>query len=139
MTVRRIVAAGAAVLVGCGVLGMAPAAVQASSAPAATWTKQAPAASPPARSGAAMAYDAATKTVVLFGGHTGPSGGGRFLADTWTWNGSTWTKRAPAASPAARYEAMMAYDAATSTVVLFGGHIGNTVSGRVLADTWTWG
>jgi hypothetical protein len=29
----------------------------------------------------------------------------------------------------------MAYDAATGTVVLFGG----AISGRALQDTWTWG
>ena len=31
-----------------------------------------------------MAYDAATGTVVLFGGI---NAGGRDLSDTWTWNG----------------------------------------------------
>ena len=48
-------------------------------ASAATRTKQAPAVHPPARHGAAMAYDAATGTVVLFGGYV------RYLADTSTW------------------------------------------------------
>jgi hypothetical protein len=39
----------------------------------------------------------------------------------------------PAASPSARDLAVMAYDAATGTAVLFGGY------GRgVLGDTWTW-
>ena len=41
--------------------------------------------------------------------------------DAWTWDGSTWTKQAPATSPSVRFEASMAYDAATGTVVLFGG------------------
>ena len=64
-----------------------------------------------------MAYDAATSNVVLFGGGNthGDTNG------TWTWDGSTWTKQAPAAHPSARSQASMAYDAATSTVVLFGG------------------
>ena len=64
-----------------------------------------------------MAYDAATGTIVLFSGD-GTLG---VLGDTWTWDGSTWTKQAPAASPPARSGASMAYDAATGTVVLFGG------------------
>jgi len=49
------------------------------------------------RYGASMVYDAATGTVVLFGGYDG-----RYLRGTWTWNGSTWTKQAPATRPPAR-------------------------------------
>ena len=54
---------------------------------------------------------------------------------TWTWDGSTWTKQAPATSPHARRFASMAYDAATGTVVLFGGFARLGFFG----DTWTWG
>ena len=65
-----------------------------------------------------MAYDAATGTVVLFGGDgSAPAR----LGGTWTWDGTTWTKQHPATSPPARSGASMAYDAATGTVVLFGG------------------
>ena len=81
MKASKVVIAGAAALAACGVLGMAPAAVQASSASPLAWTQQAPAAYPTAREGAAMAYDAATGTVVLFGGQLGT----KMLDDTWTW------------------------------------------------------
>ena len=65
-----------------------------------------------------MAYDAATGNAVLFGGLDSQS----HLSDsTWTWNGSTWTKQAPATSPPALQAASMAYNAATGDVVLFGG------------------
>ena len=96
-----------------------------------TWTRQHAATSPSARSDTAMAYDAATGTVVLYGGYggTGPVGG------TWTWDGTTWTKQAPATSPTPLWEAAMAYDPATGTVVLFGG--GNKAGGYPDA-TWTW-
>ena len=115
--------AGAAALAACGVLGMAPAAVQASSASVPTWTKQAPVVHPLARNEPAMAYDAATRTVVLFGGLVSGQGGGRFpLGDTWTWNGTTWTKQYPPVHPLAQAGAAMAYDAATGTAVLFGGY-----------------
>ena len=98
-----------------------------------TWTQQHPATSPPARDGASMAYDTATSTAVLFGGYNvnGPGP----LADTWTWDGTTWTQQHPAIGPPARCCASMAYDTATSSAVLFGGagpH-GN------LGGTWTWG
>ncbi len=81
MKVREIVITGGAVLAVCGVVGLAPAAAQAGSVSAATWTRQAPAASPPARYGAAMAYDAATGTVVMFGGYNPHF----LLTGTWTW------------------------------------------------------
>lgn len=55
------------------------------------------------------------------------------LDDTWTWNGSTWTKQAPADHPAARFMASMAGDTATGTVVLFGGE----GAGGAHGDTWT--
>ena len=98
-----------------------------------TWTRQHPAASPPARYGAAMAYDPATATVVLFGG--GGTTSGSDTADTWTWDGTTWTRQHPAVHPSARFDPAMAHDAATGTVVLFGG--GNR--GNLFGDTWTWG
>jgi DNA-binding beta-propeller fold protein YncE len=78
-----------------------------------------------------MAYDAATGTVVLFGGMNSSY---TVLADTWTYNGTTWTQQSPATSPSARQFSTMAYDAATGTIVLFGGNNGNSN----LADTWTY-
>ena len=68
MTVRRIAFAGVAVLAACGVLGMAPAAVQASSTSDPTWTQRHSAVHPAGRYNPSMAYDAATGTAVLFGG-----------------------------------------------------------------------
>jgi hypothetical protein len=132
----RALGAGAAVLAAVGVVGTVPAAVaSASPQQALNWTEQSPAASPPARAFASMAYDSANGTVVLFGGSTNVHGGGS-LGDIWTWNGTTWTEHHPAVSPPARSEAMMAYDAATHNVVLFGGTTGGGVAN--LDDTWTW-
>ena len=69
------------------------------------------------RFGAQTAYDPATGQLVLFGGATGFG----WPADTWTWNGSTWSELSPSTSspPAGRYAAM-AYDPATGQLVLFG-------------------
>ena len=82
-----------------------------------------------------MAYDAAIGKIVLFGGF-GPSGLGFnvFYGDTWTYNGTTWTKEAPATSPRARQSASMAYDAAIGEIVVFSG---SGESGAV-SDTWTY-
>jgi len=50
------------------------------------WTEQSPATSPPARSAASLAYDAATGAAVLFGGTGGIPGHPTFLRGTWTWS-----------------------------------------------------
>src|SRR2546423_12920077 len=51
---------------------------------------------PPARMGAAMTYDAATRTVVLFGG---VSGDGKPVNDTLAWGGRHWGQLKPGRSP----------------------------------------
>ncbi|MCI4334487.1 MAG: kelch repeat-containing protein [Thermoplasmata archaeon] len=73
-----------------------------------------------------MAYDAADRYVVLFGGWNGS-----FLSDTWTYNG-LWTQLTPATSPSARASAAIAYDYKDGYMLLFGG-LG---SGGRLGDTW---
>jgi hypothetical protein len=102
-----------------------------------TWTRLTPATHPSACFGSAMAYDQATGQLVLFGGATIlKSGAVKILDQTWTWNGTTWTRQSPAAHPSARYGAAMAYDQATGQLVLFGGAIRG---GKVTyGDTWTW-
>jgi hypothetical protein len=98
-----------------------------------TWAQQFPPVSPPARQfdNPSMTYDAATQTVLIFGGNSSSGD----LGDTWTWNGvaKTWTQHFPAASPSPRRTAL-AYDALTKTVVLFGGDD----RGPAFTDTWTW-
>lgn len=74
------------------------------------------AAQPSARTGAAMAYDAADQSIVLFGGQNRSRG----LDDTWTWDGSAWTQQHPATSPPALDSAQMTYDPASHELVLVG-------------------
>jgi hypothetical protein len=129
---------GAGVLAAVGVVGVVPpVASAAAQQQAPTWTKLNPPVKPSARRDVAMAYDAATGTVVLFGGDVGiyEGPGSSLVGDTWTWNGTTWTKQDPAVHPSARSMAAMAYDAATGTVVLFGGEGTND---ETLGGTWTW-
>jgi hypothetical protein len=79
--------------------------------------------------------------LVLFGG---ASNGDEPLADTWIYDGTTWTQASPATSPPARSAASMTYDSSTGKIVLFGGDngIGSTdplgcPSGQ-FGDTWTY-
>ncbi|MFI5286915.1 MAG: hypothetical protein ACHQ4F_11415 [Candidatus Dormibacteria bacterium] len=71
---------------------------------------------PPARTGAAMAYDALDGTVVLFGGQSRA----HTLTDTWIWGGSGWTQARPVTSPPTLDNPQMAYDPVSHDVVLVG-------------------
>jgi hypothetical protein len=97
------------------------------------WVRQHPVHSPSPRTGAAMVYDAATGQLLLFGGSAATGAGGGFFAGTWEWTGRDWRKLHPADSPAARRDGDLIYDAATQTVVMFGGY-----DGSYLGDTWIW-
>jgi hypothetical protein len=67
----------------------------------------------------------------LFGGYRGQ----HTSADTWEWDGITWTELHPASSPSPRGTAAAAYDRAHHEVVLFGGYDDNATK---LTDTWVW-
>jgi hypothetical protein len=88
-------------------------------------------ASPSARNGPEMAFDAARRQVVLFGGDTRATGP---LGDTWVFDGDTWRDATPPLSPLARNGHAMVYDERRQRVVLFGGWSG----GEMLGDTWEW-
>jgi hypothetical protein len=117
------------------------------------WTLRHPRNHPSARGNAAMAYDPATRTVVLFGGWTAdftplPANPPHvvYFDDTWTWDGRDWTQQHPAVHPDARFTDL-ATDPATHSVLLQGGqHKDPQVCpvdpvGCLLVpvfDTWTW-
>lgn len=101
-----------------------------------SWTQVADT-GPGSRSGTTMAYDAARKRVVLFGGTTdaGPWG-----ADTWEWDGAEWTKMNDG-GVSGRSAHALAYDADRKRVVLFGGlepALAGPMGINYLGDTWEW-
>jgi hypothetical protein len=94
-----------------------------------TWTQMHPATSPPARVGAAMAWDPALGQIMLFGGLSSSFAN---LNDTWVWDGANWTQKLPVQSPSARRGARMAFDG--TWLVLYGG----LSSAGFQNDTWVW-
>ncbi|MEO7732470.1 MAG: kelch repeat-containing protein, partial [Kofleriaceae bacterium] len=84
---------------------------------------------PPARTRAAMAYDAARTQALLFGG---TSDGSHSFSDTWAWRGDGWTRLTAAHVPPPRNGHAMVD--AGMRVMMFGG-LG---SGRLLDDLWIW-
>ena len=95
-----------------------------------TFLQEQPSTVPAARYGAAMAYDAGSQQLIMFGGHTN----GGDIGDTWEWTGSNWTQLSPVTSPGGRYQANLVYDSALHERVLFGGYH----NGTYLNDTWAW-
>jgi hypothetical protein len=91
---------------------------------AGSWTDRTPDPSPAARGGHALAYDASSGKVLLFGGYR----------DTWEWDGR-WTRRRPAVSPPARTQHAMSWDPARGGVLLFGGF---AAAGGATDDVWEW-
>ena len=103
------------------------------------WTEMAPATSPPARGIHAMAYDAESDRIVLFGGTVGFESGR--MDDIWTYdfNANTWTNRNPGTRPSPRGAHAMAYDEESDRVILFGGDVPGpeTWAYNFNANTWT--
>lgn len=91
-------------------------------------------AAPSARQGAALAYDAASRQLVLFGG---AAAGGAPLADTWAWDGVGWHQLTWPGSPgpSARTGHSLVYDQRGGRLVLFGG-LGAGGPQQPLGDAW---
>ncbi|MEE9128279.1 MAG: kelch repeat-containing protein [Planctomycetota bacterium] len=98
-----------------------------------SWTQIKPTFSPGKRYGHTMVYDPARQRVVLFGGKDPSKYRNKELADTWEFDGKSWTKIKPAKSPVARSHHRAAFDIVRQRVVLFGG---STLTGGIPADTW---
>lgn len=87
---------------------------------------------PPPRTETAMAFDAASGAVVLFGGVQGST----YFGDTWRLDGNVWTQVGTPVAPSLRSGAALAAAALPSGggLLLFGGQTGSTLRG----DTWAW-
>lgn len=83
----------------------------------AVWTQRSPANAPPPRVTFAFAHDPTTQRVVLFGGFDATTN--TLLADTWDWDGTNWTQRAPATTPQAGRFSALGYDRGRDRLTLF--------------------
>jgi hypothetical protein len=89
---------------------------------------------PGARFEHGMVFDARQNTLVIFGGNRGgPDWAAGSLRDSWLYSAGKWTQ-AFGVDPPKRDHHAMAYHAARSVVLLFGG---NSDQGW-LGDTWVW-
>lgn len=100
-----------------------------------TWTTLATNTAPSVRRGATLAWYPTGGYFLLVGGQRSD---GSLLLETWSLSISgsngTWTNLAPTTLPSGRVGAVMAYDTASSQMILFGGKSGT----GTLNDTWQW-
>lgn len=94
------------------------------------WNKFKKSASPPARILHALAYLPSTKNIVLFGGK---DQSGRYLNDTWKFNGKKWKKVNCPALPNPRGIPAVSASSKGNQIVMFGGF---SPTGGDLKDTW---
>lgn len=97
----------------------------------AQWVAVSPTTTVGSRSGHAMAADLLGNTI-LFGGSATIAP----LAQTWRYDGTTWTQLAPTTSPTGRINADMVYDATRGVFVLFGGWTSSLSVGTASNQTW---
>lgn len=84
-----------------------------------------------------MAYDAAHRQLLQFGGASDSASLPN--NETWLWSGADWSRLQPQHSPPPRVSAWMLFDAKRQTLVLAGGYArdGDGQTTRLM-DTWEW-
>jgi hypothetical protein len=92
---------------------------------------------PEARNHAALAFDPASRRLILFGGFAGQED---VLSDTWAWNGTGWRRLSPASSPPATFYASAASWPDGHTIVMVGGQrtAAAGANGPPPGATWLW-
>lgn len=91
---------------------------------------------PVPRSGAKLVYNSTRKLSVLFGGISNPNNSRGDLADTWEYDGVSWTQ-INIFGPSPRENFGMTYDSNRDKIVLFGGQ--NTSIIGANGETWEFG
>lgn len=79
-----------------------------------------------------MSFDIFRNRFVVFGGR---DAGNAYLADTWEYDGTTWSQITTATAPPARWLSEMAFDWTIGQSVMFGGR---SSTAQPLDDTWLW-
>ncbi len=97
-----------------------------------SWQLRHPKAAPLPRAHPGMAWDPVHNRVLLYGGFELDNG--RWLTDTWAWDGSTWTELQPAHHPPAGWGNYMA--TAGGRIVDY--TIADYYTPAEHAETWTW-
>ncbi len=99
------------------------------------WQLLAPTATPGGLARHGMAFDLLRQRTVLFGGRYDSWQAQQVLADTWEFDGTTWTLTLPTGSPPGLIDMAMSYHPALDLVMLFGGR---DASGTARDETYVY-
>jgi chitodextrinase len=93
---------------------------------------------PTPRTDAVIAYDPIRQEMILWGGRVDDgSFWGKVANDTWSWDGTSWTKKTPPVSPRATGQtSALVWDDARGELVGFSSYTDGEVSSS--SDTWVW-
>lgn len=98
------------------------------------WRPLQPALSPPSRAYFSLTYDPGRRRAVLFGGWNNLFGSPSF-ADTWEWDGTSWTEMHPPTTPGRRNGVESVYDVTRMRTILHGG---DDACVNAYTTTWDW-
>ncbi len=99
-----------------------------------TWTDITPSGTKPGGRGwFGMTYENSSSRIVVYGGWNNTSRISH--ADTWAWNGSSWTQLVAGSAPGTRDSFAMTYDVARNRSVVFGGYWSDLW--ELAGSTWT--
>jgi len=101
------------------------------------WQQVAGADSPEQREYTNMAYDPKHRQLVLFGGQNFQNRPHENQTDTWTWDGTSWTRRYPAVSPQGGFDSLV-YDPDTQQLLLLEAANFLDRTNPVHFSMWTW-
>jgi hypothetical protein len=96
------------------------------------WTDAQPPASPSFRAGHGLAYEPASELVIAYGGVTDYTST-TVLAETWAYDGCTWSLVVTAGNPGPRFNTYLARSPTAKRLVLFGG---SSSVGTLNGATW---
>jgi len=100
------------------------------------WMQRFPANSPSSRINFGMSFDRDRGRMVLFGGATNNEFSANHNNETWEYDGTNWTQRFPAHSPAPRINPALFYDPVNRVTTLYGGD--TTLPNPRAGDIWVW-
>lgn len=103
---------------------------------AGVWTEMFPSTTPPARAGASMVYDNATKSVIMFSGTSNWCCSNAGIHDMWSFKHGRWTQLPLSTNPSQRNEYGFSYDPFSGQAVMFGGWIPGGAAGTLTSQTW---
>jgi hypothetical protein len=100
------------------------------------WSEVRSSVSPSSVRSAALSYDAATGSLLLFGGYSTDIGVGPILNTTWSLSNGQWAELTPSRAPPPVYDPSSVYDPVDGAMIVYGGYTEPPGSWGSVGGTW---